>query len=144
MLAIAGDGPDLPALAALARQLGVKIELLGVRNDLPDLLAAADVFVLPSRWEGQPLVLQEALRAGLPVVAFDVGGVRAVAGDAAILIPPGDVAALAGAIRRVLAEPGLAGQLRELASARAASLPSVADAVSAALTIYQRLAGPGR
>ena len=48
---------------------------------MADLLGAADVFVLPSVWEGQPLVLQEALRAGVPIVATDVGGVRAVVGD---------------------------------------------------------------
>lgn len=143
VLVIAGDGPDRAALAALARQLGAEVTLLGARTDLPALLAAADVFVLPSRWEGQPLVLQEALRAGCPVVAFDVGGVGELAGGAAVLVPGGDVAGLAAAIRRVLAEPGLATRLRELAIARAAQLPTEADAISAALAVYARFAGSG-
>ncbi len=76
VLVIAGTGPLAGDLAAQARDLGVTARFLGRRDDVGDLLAVADVFALPSRWEGQPLVLQEAMRAGRPIVATDVGGVR--------------------------------------------------------------------
>lgn len=79
LLVIAGDGPFAGRLRAQAAALGVTAVFPGHRNDLPALLAAAAVFVLPSRWEGQPLVLQEALRAAAPVVATRVGGVPGLA-----------------------------------------------------------------
>jgi glycosyltransferase involved in cell wall biosynthesis len=105
------------------------------------LLAAADVFVLPSRWEGQPLVLQEALRAGRPIVATDVGGVRDLTGDdAALLVPAGDPAELSRAVLAVLDDPDLAGTLAKAALSRAASLPTEADAAAAALRLYGHLA----
>jgi glycosyltransferase involved in cell wall biosynthesis len=82
-------------------------------------------------------VLQEALRAGTPVVATLVGGVPCLAGeDAAVLVPWGDAGALAAAVRSVLTDPPLAARLRSAAAVRAATLPSEADAVSAALQAY--------
>lgn len=140
---IAGDGPDRAALAAKARQLGVEARFLGHRSDLPALLAAADVFVLPSRWEGQPLILQEALMAGRPIVAFDVGGIRAVAGEGAFLVPAGDVAALANAVYAVMTKPDLASRLSRQALARAGRLPTEHDAIRAVLDVYARLAAGG-
>jgi len=105
------------------------------------LLAAADVFVLPSAWEGQSLILQEALRAGVPIVATRVGGNPELAGeDAAILIPPGDAPRLADAVRTVLGDPALAARLRRAAADRAAGLPGEDAAVAAALTEYRYLA----
>src|SRR5699024_11335639 len=59
----------------------------GRRDDVPDLLASADVLVSTSAWEGQPINVQEALAAGVPVVATDVGGTGEVTGDAARLVP---------------------------------------------------------
>ena len=112
LLAIAGDGPLAGELRAQAASVGVDAAFLGHRDDVPDLLAAATVFVLPSRWEGQPLVLQEALRAGAAIVATRVGGVPDLVGDAAVLVPPGDAQALAAAVRAVLADPSLAARLR--------------------------------
>ncbi len=110
---------------------------LGHRDDVPALLAAAAVFVLPSTWEGQPLVLQEALRAGTPVVATRVGGIPGLTGeDAAILVPRGDARALAAAVRSVLTDPRLAARLRAAAAARAATLPTEADAVADAREAY--------
>jgi glycosyltransferase involved in cell wall biosynthesis len=91
LLAIAGDGPLAGELRARAASLGVDAAFLGHRDDVADLLAAATVFVLPSRWEGQPLILQEALRAGAAIVATRVGGIPNLVGDdAALLVPPGD------------------------------------------------------
>jgi glycosyltransferase involved in cell wall biosynthesis len=137
LVAIAGDGPLTAELRARAAELGVDVLFLGRRDDVPALLRAAAVFVLPSRWEGQPLVLQEALRAGIPVVATLVGGVPCLTGeDAAVLVPVGDARALAAAVRSVLTDATLAARLRTAAAVRAATLPSEADAVSAALNAY--------
>jgi len=140
LLVIAGTGPLDADLAAQARDCGVGVRFLGWRDDVAALLAAADVLALPSRWEGQPLILQEALRAGRPIVAADVGGVRDLTGDAAaLLVRPGDPAALAAAVLGVLDDPGAAVRLGAAAAARAATLPTEADAIAAALALYERL-----
>jgi len=104
----AGDGwlrEVLPALAAAAG-LGEAVRFLGHRDDLPVLLAAADVVALPSRGEGLPLAVLEALAAGRPVVATDVGGNREAVEDGRTgrLVAPGDPGALAVAIAELLAD----------------------------------------
>jgi len=143
LVVIAGSGPLAQDLARQAAELEVDARLIGARDDVAGLLATADVFVLPSRWEGQPLILQEALRAGRPIVASDVGGVRDLTGDdAALLVPANDPAALSHAVLAVLDEPELAARLAKAALSRAASLPSEADAAAAALRLYGQLACP--
>ncbi|MHB1596011.1 MAG: glycosyltransferase [Streptosporangiaceae bacterium] len=143
VLMIAGSGPLAGELAGQASRLGVTARFLGQRDDVPALLAAADVFVLPSRWEGQPMILHEALRAGRPVVATAVGGVPGMTGaDAALLVPPDDSAALAEAVTRVLDDPALADRLSRAATARAVELPGAADAIRSALDLYASLAVP--
>jgi len=140
LLAIAGAGPLAGSLAARAAPLGPAVRFLGLRRDVPALLAAADLFALPSRWEGQPLILQEALAAGCPIVASRVGGIPDLTGeDAALLVLPGDVDALAAAIRRVLTDSALAQRLAAAARERARALPSADDAIEAALAVYRRL-----
>ncbi len=137
LLVIAGDGPLAASLAASAAAAGIAARFLGQRADVPALLAAADMLVLPSRWEGQPLLLQEALRAGIPIVASRVGGVPDLTGsDGALLVPPEDPAQLAAAVRRVLDDPGLARRLGSAAAARAACLPTPDQAVTAAIAMY--------
>jgi glycosyltransferase involved in cell wall biosynthesis len=137
VLVVIGDGPLEAELRGQAAALGLTVEFAGRRSDVPDLLARAAVFVLPSAWEGQPLVLQEAMRAGVPIVATRAGGTPALTGeDAAVLIPPGDPEQLATAVRAVLTEPALAARLRAAALARASLLPAEADAVAAALAEY--------
>jgi glycosyltransferase involved in cell wall biosynthesis len=105
-LAVAGHGPLGRALGRLAEELGLadRVAWLGLRHDVPALLAACDAFVLTSRWEGSPNALLEALVSGVPVVATALGGVRDLVEDgrSGFLATPGDVAAVAGAMERVL------------------------------------------
>lgn len=139
---IAGNGPLAGELRARAGSAGLDIVFPGQRGDIPALLAAADVVAVPSHWEGQPLIVQEALRAGRPIVASRAGGIPGLTGeDGALLVPPGDAAALAAAVLAVLADPALAARLAAAARLRAASLPTPADAVAAALAAYRELAG---
>ncbi len=140
LVAIAGAGPLAGALAEQAREAGADVRFLGRRDDIADLLAAADVFVLPSRWEGQPLILQEAMRACRPIVATDVGGVRDLTGDdGALLVEPEDPDAFAAAVLSVLDDLRLASRLSKAATQRAAALPTESDAVAASVDLYQRL-----
>jgi glycosyltransferase involved in cell wall biosynthesis len=142
VLALAGAGPLERTLRAEAGARGLRMRFLGQRGDVPALLAAADVVVVPSRWEGQPLIVQEALRAGRPLVASRAGGIPDLTGeDAAVLVPPGNAPALAAAVLAVLDDPGLAARLSEAARARAAALPGEDAAVDAALALYRRVAG---
>jgi glycosyltransferase involved in cell wall biosynthesis len=141
LLVIVGAGPLAAELESRAAALGLAARFAGHRCDVPTLLAAADVFVLPSVWEGQALILQEALRAGVPIVATRVGGNPELAGqDAAILVPPGDARRLADAVRAVLGDPALAARLRRAAADRAHALPGEDDAVEAAIAEYRHVA----
>jgi glycosyltransferase involved in cell wall biosynthesis len=141
VLAIAGEGPLRPALEARARAGGLPVRFLGQRGDVPALLAAADVVVVPSTWEGQPLIVQEALRAGRPLVASRTGGIPWLTGeDGALLVAPGDPTALAGAVRHVLTDKDAAARLSAAATARAAALPTPAAAAASAMASYARLA----
>jgi glycosyltransferase involved in cell wall biosynthesis len=91
-------------------------ELLGPRTDIPALLASMDLFVLPSLWEGLPLVLLEAMAAGKPIVSTAVDGVKEVITDEeALLVPPRNPEKLAEAILKILNDPDLAQRLRERA-----------------------------
>jgi glycosyltransferase involved in cell wall biosynthesis len=103
---LVGEGPQEPALRALAASLGVDVVFAGRRTDIADVLAAIDVFVCCSDYEGAPLAVIEAMQAGKPIVATAVGGVPELLGDAGVLVPPGDVAALRAAIRARIADPG--------------------------------------
>jgi glycosyltransferase involved in cell wall biosynthesis len=101
-----GDGPEREPLQRLAHERGLTtVRFLGNRTDIPLLLAASDIFVLPSLWEGLPMALLEGMASGLPVIATEVAGSRQVvtSGQSGILVPPGDPASLAAAITRLLA-----------------------------------------
>ena len=141
VVVIAGSGPLAGELAAKARDLGVDVQFLGQRDDIGDLLAAAAVFALPSRWEGQPLILQEAMRAARPIVATDVGGVRDLTGDeAALLVAPDDPDALAVSILKLLEDADLASRIGKVAAGQAATLPTEHKAVASVIDLYRRLA----
>lgn len=106
-LVIVGDGPLRGYLERLANSLDVsdRVRFLGVRNDVPALMSACDLFVLSSAWEGFGLVVAEAMACRRPVVATDCGGVREVVGDAGFLVPPRDAQALAEAMGLALRLP---------------------------------------
>jgi glycosyltransferase involved in cell wall biosynthesis len=145
LLVIAGDGPLAGSLRRQAAADGVAAQFLGHRSDMPALLAAADVVAVPSRWEGQPLIVQEALRAGRPLVAARAGGIPELTGPGgAVLVPPGDPDALAAAVTRLLDDPAAAAAQAEAARARAAALPTGVDTVDQASGVYLRLARADR
>ena len=116
---VVGDGPLAGELAAAARGLGGRVLLAGFRRDPPALLAAADLFVLPSRDDALPTALLEAMAAGLPVVAGDAGGIpEIVAPGTGRLVPPGDPRALAAAVAELLASPSERAALAAAGRAR--------------------------
>ncbi|MES9543309.1 glycosyltransferase, partial [Actinomadura sp. NPDC000600] len=158
LVAIAGDGPLEDELRARIEAEDLPVRLLGRRSDVAGLFAACDVAVVPSVWEGQPLVVQEILRAGRPLVATRVGGIPGMLGaqerseggpllqgpesDAALLVPPNDAEALGRAVSRVLDDPALAARLGAAAAHRSALLPGEDDAVDQLAELYLELTGP--
>jgi glycosyltransferase involved in cell wall biosynthesis len=104
-LVLVGEGSLKSEVERLVRQggLGGRVRLLGVRRDIPELLSAADGYVLSSAWEGMPVAVLEASAVGLPIVATSVGGVPEVVedGTTGLLVPPGNPAALADAMIRL-------------------------------------------
>jgi glycosyltransferase involved in cell wall biosynthesis len=139
LVAVAGDGPLEAPLRDRITAEGLPVRLLGRRADVAELLTAADVAVVPSVWEGQPLIVQEILRAGRPLVATEVGGIPELVGDAALLVPPGDAGALERAVSRVLDDSALSVRLGAAAAQRATALPTEDDAVEQLLTVYDRM-----
>jgi glycosyltransferase involved in cell wall biosynthesis len=114
-LVIVGDGPERGALQAVIREANVErhVRMTGVRSDVARLLSALDAFALPSRTEGLPLVLLEAMACELPVVATSVGGIPdlVVSGVTGLLVPPRDAAALRAALRSLMDNPPLGQKL---------------------------------
>jgi L-malate glycosyltransferase len=122
---LVGDGPERAALEALARDLGVaeRVRFLGTRTDVPALLAISDLLVHPSTEEGFCNAILEAMAAGRPVVATDVGGNReaVVDGETGLLVPSRDARPLAGAIASMLERPDLAKRMGIAARQRVAA-----------------------
>jgi glycosyltransferase involved in cell wall biosynthesis len=141
--AIAGDGPNRAALEQRAATLGVsdRVRFLGHRHDVPALLAAADLFVLPSLYEGLPLSVLEAMAAGVPVVATAIGGTDEVVrdGETGTLVPPANSEALAAAIGRALADRDRASRLALAARSLVAREYSVASMVGSVSRLYDEL-----
>lgn len=124
-LVLAGDGPDRAALRRLAERCGIagRVRFLGFvpRPQVPALLRHADVLALPSRYEELGTAVLEGLRAGVPVVASDTGGIPSILTDGVdgLLVPPGRPEALAAALHRVLSDAALARRLAERGRERA-------------------------
>jgi glycosyltransferase involved in cell wall biosynthesis len=142
-LVVAGrDGNQTPLLRATVARLGLEraVAFLGPRDDVPDLLAAADTVVIPSRWEGLSNVLIEAMALEAPVVASDLPTLHdAVAdGDTAWLVPPGDAARLAAAIAGTLGDPAAARLRAGRARARFLEHFTVDRVVDQMLGFYDR------
>lgn len=143
--ALAGAGPERPALEREAMRLAVadRVHWLGQVEEVAALLAEADVAVVPSLTEGLGTAALEALAVGTPLVASRVGGLAEILSDGAGLgVPPGDAGALAAAVRRVVAEPGLRAQL----TARAAVTLARHDPgrmARAVLGVYASVTGKG-
>jgi glycosyltransferase involved in cell wall biosynthesis len=142
VVVIAGSGPSYLQLAARISAARAPVTLLGHRADVTDLLAAADLAVVTSDWEARQLFAQEAMRAGVPLVATAVGGLPDLVGDAAVLVPPGDVEAVDRAVVDLLDDPGRRADLGRRAAARAATWPTGADTVAAVAALYAELTAP--
>lgn len=140
-----GDGPveEATRIKALVAELGLDdvVLTLGVRDDVPDLLAAVDVAVLSSDFEGSPLAVLEYMEAGLPIVATEVGGLPDLLDDGrcGVLVAPGDDAELAAGIRRLLTDRELATRLGAAARHRRRTEFDLDTVVHGVEDIYERL-----
>ena len=133
-----GEGELRPALEKL---LTPSVRLVGATQDVDPFLRAADAFVLPSRSEGMPNALLEAMAHGVPAIATDVPGTRQVIGHppAGLLVPSGDEAALGAAISRLLADDRLAGELGAAGRQRVEGSFSVEATVAAHERLYEAM-----
>lgn len=136
VVAIVGDGPLRARLQAQIDAEQLPVRPLGRRSDVPEMLVSADVVVVPSEWEGQPLIVQEALRAGRPLVATMVGGIPAIVGAAALLVPPRNAVELETAVLGVLDDPVLANRLAAASVEQGSRLSTVDDAVAQMTAVY--------
>ena len=141
-LILVGEGAERSSLEALASELHLDyVTFTGSTNDVRSYLQQADLFVLPSRSEGIPNALLEAMACGLPVVASAVGGIPDVVqdGESGLLVPPDDVPALAKAIRRLLVDPDLRRQMGQKARQRVESDYSLQSTTNRHLELYREV-----
>ena len=140
---IAGDGEVRARLEAEARLRGLErhVRFLGHRSDVPEILAALDVFVLSSNFEGMCFAVAEALAVEVPVVATDVGGVSqsVVDGETGLLVPPRDPAALADAIERLVDDGYEATRLGRAGRRRVEELYDLSEMATATERLYARV-----
>lgn len=139
LLVVAGEGSLRPELQRRIDAEELPVRLLGRREDVPELLAAADAVVLPSRWEARSLIAQEALHAGAPLVATAVGGTPELVGEAAVLVPYGNPKTFSDAVTRLLRDPARRSELAAAGPVQAATWPTEDDTVAQVLSIYDEL-----
>ncbi|MCX4574052.1 glycosyltransferase family 4 protein [Streptomyces sp. NBC_01571] len=139
LLVIAGEGPLRTVLQGRVEDEELPVRLLGRREDVSELLPAADLALLPSGWESRSVLAQEALHAGVPLVATAVGGIPELVGDAAELVPYADAQALAEAVVRLLGDPVRREQLSERGVRQAAGWPTEDETVEQVLSVYDEL-----
>jgi glycosyltransferase involved in cell wall biosynthesis len=140
---VVGDGPEREALAGRIAAEASRVLLAGHREDVPELLAASDVVVLTSTWEARSLVAQEALLAGVPLVATRVGGIPELVGDGAVLVRSGDAHAAARALRNLADMPYLRAELAARGRAEAAIWPDEDETAADVLAAYRSVVRPG-
>lgn len=143
VFALAGDGPDRGTLESQARTLGLegRVRFLGQRGDIARLLAVCDLFVLPSLYEGLPVSVLEAMAAGKPIVATDIGGTNeaVVHGETGLLVSPGNHHELAAAIQRMLDDKGLSAKCIEAGKTRVHDWFSSAAMARGVAGVYDEL-----
>lgn len=132
---LAGDGPERARLEQLARGTGVR--LLGQRDDVGSLLAAADIFALPAFAEAYGFAVLEAVAAGLPVVATRTGAIAETVGDAGLLVDPGDAVSFVEAVKRLVDSPELRNDLAQRSRKRV--LPPAHELIGRLGEIYDRV-----
>lgn len=138
-LVLVGDGPTRPDLSAAS---GEGVDLVGARDDIPDWLAAADVVVAPSRWEGMALTLLEAMATGRSVVATEVAGARdALGDDAGRIVPVESVPELVDALVERLRDPDLAAAEGRAGRLRAEQFHDVRTANDGIVALYGEILG---
>jgi glycosyltransferase involved in cell wall biosynthesis len=139
---VAGEGPLRPALEPLQDD---GLRLLGLRDDAERLLGAVDLFVLPSLWEGLPYSTLEAMALGRPALVSDGPGNPDAVGEAGLVFPAGDVAAMAEGLARLAGDAGLRASLGEAAARRARERFSLSGMTEATAAVYEAaLARAGR
>jgi len=146
-----GDGPLLEALTTQAEQLGIRdrVEFLGQRFDIAEILAQAQIFALATRWEGFPLSILEAMRAGLPVVASNAGGVAEalIDGETGFLAECGDVDQFRDRLSNLLDDPLLRRRMGDAGRTRYQANFTLEQMLQKTLAVYQMaaldLAAPG-
>lgn len=140
---LVGDGILREELCAQVREAGLEehVHFLGSRTDIPDLLGASDLFVLPSLWEGLPMALIEAMASALPIVATMVSGTQQVMvpGETGLLVPPGDPEPLKEAAISLLADPLKARQMGDSARQRVESAFSARKQAEDHIALYQMM-----
>ncbi|MEV0642139.1 glycosyltransferase family 4 protein [Streptomyces sp. NPDC050619] len=142
LVVIVGEGPLRAELQRRIEEEGLPARLIGRRDDVTELLAAADLALLPSSGESRSLLAQEALHARVPLVATDSGGTPELVGDAAELVPAGDAEAFADAVVRLLGDPERQELLREKGVRQAATWPTEDETVAQVLCVYDELTQP--
>ncbi|MDP4032962.1 MAG: glycosyltransferase family 4 protein [Pseudorhodobacter sp.] len=142
-LLVVGDGPQFAPLQAqiAGLRLGEAVTLTGFRDDVPDLMRSADIFVLPTLGDALPTVVMEAMAARLPVVASDVGGLSdmIIHGVEGVLVPPDDVPALAAAVLGLLLDGRARAQMGLAARSRAERDFTLQGQVARLAEIYEQL-----
>lgn len=144
-LVVVGKGPQRPELEAVCRGQGMvdRVHFVGWRREVPEILAASHLLVLPSRWEGMPNVVLQAMASGLPVVATDVEGVRELLGPDADcqVVNYADTQSLANSIVSILSQPQRAADLGRRNRLRAETHFGLQRMVSAYEDLWQSLVG---
>jgi glycosyltransferase involved in cell wall biosynthesis len=140
-LLLVGDGPTLPEVKAEAASLGLtdRVEFSGARNDVANLLGRSQVLLLITNWEGFPITILEGMRAGLPVIATDIGGTsESVAHEeTGLLVPPRDITALQAALTRLLGNADLRVRMGRAGRARYEREFALSAMLRRTLTVYE-------